>query len=163
MRHTTSIPTTRSIKHGLPYNAASSRSSHTMATMTTTLIILGRINWNEMEIYPTLWMWWRMQQTYTTTMTQTMMKVTMTTLMMKTPLLKTKRIPILPTHKWEDGGNGQRLSHRCKSVVVVVVACMSFPQTLVKGCVFLVCVRFFLAFFECWCVGGMSCFVPLAT
>ena len=95
----TSIPTTRSIKHGLPYNAASTRSSRTMVTMTTTLTILGKNNWNEMEIYLMLLMWWRTQQTYTTTMTQMVMKVTTTTLMMKTPLPKTKRIPILPTHK----------------------------------------------------------------
>ena len=130
--------------------------------MTTTLIILGRNILNKMEIYPTLWMWWRTQQTYTTTMTQTMMKATTTTWMMKTPLPKTKRISILPTHKWEDGGYGQRLSHRCKSVFVVVVfvACMSFPQTLANGCVLLVHVYFFQAFFERWCVCGMSCFVP---
>ena len=104
------MPATRSIEHGLPYNAASTRSSCTMAAMTTTLIILGKNNWNEMEIYLTLWMWWRMWQTFATTMTQMAMKVTMTTLMMKTPLPKTKRIPILPTHKWEDGGYSQRLS-----------------------------------------------------
>ena len=130
--------------------------------MTTTLIILGRNNLNKMEIYLTLWMWWRMQQTYTSTTTQMMTKVAMTTWMMKTPLPKTKRIPILPTHKWEDGGYGQRLSHRCRSVfvVVVVVSCMTFPQTLANVCVFLVCVCFFQAFFECWCVCGMSCFVP---
>ena len=116
-----------------------------MVTMTTTLIILGRNNLNEMEMYLTLWMWWRMWQTYATTMTQTMMKVTMTTWMMKTPLPRTKRIPILPTHKWKEGGYGQRLSHRCRSVfvVTVVVSCMSFPQTLVNGCVFLVHVCFF--------------------
>ena len=83
-----------------------------------------------------------MWKTYATTMTQTTMKATMKTLMMKTPLPKTKRMPILPTHKWEDGGYGQRLSHMCRSVFVVVVVCMSFPQTLAKGCVFLVCVRF---------------------
>ena len=133
-----------------------------MATMITTLTILGKNNWNEMELYLMLWMWWRMQQTYATTMTQMMTKVTMTTLMMKTPLPKTKRIPILPTHKWDNGGYGQRLSHRCRSVFVVVfvvVACMSFPQTFAKGCVFLVCVCFW-AFFEHWCVCGMSCFVP---
>ena len=119
-----------------------------MVTMTTTLIILGRKHLNEMEIYPTLWMSWRMWQTYATTMTHTMMKVIMTTWMMKTPLPKTKRIPILPTHKWEDGGYGQTLSHRCRSVFVfvVAVACMSFPQTLANGCV-LVHVCFFRAFF----------------
>ena len=115
--HTTSIPGTRSIKSGLPYNAASTRSSCTMETMITTLTILGKSNWNEMEIYLTLWMWWRMWQTYAITMTQTMTTATMTTLMMKTPLPKTKRIPILPTHKWEDGSYGQRLSHRCRGVV----------------------------------------------
>ena len=43
----TSIPATRSIEHGLPYNAASTRSSHTMVTMITTLIILGKNNWNK--------------------------------------------------------------------------------------------------------------------
>ena len=98
-----------------------------------------------MEIYLMLWMWWRMQQTYATTMTQMMTKVTVTTLIMKTLLPKTKRIPILPTHKWDNGGYGQRLSHKCRSVFVVVfdvVACMSFPQTFAKGCVFLVCVFF---------------------
>ena len=110
----TSIPATRSIEHGLPYNAASTRSSLTMVTTITTLTILGKSNWNEMEIYPMLWMWWRICQTYATTMTQMMTTVTMTTLMRKkTP--KTKRSPILPTHKWEDGGYGQRLSHRCRS------------------------------------------------
>ena len=129
--------------------------------MTTTLIILGRNNLNKMEIYLMLWMWWRMWQTYTTTTTQTMTKATMTTLMMKTPLPKTKRIPILPMHKWEDGGYGQRLSHTCRSdfVVVVVVVCMSFAQTLANGCVFLGHVCFFWAFFECWCLCGMSCFI----
>ena len=71
-------------------------------------------NWNKMEIYLMLWMWWRMWQTYATAMTQMTMAATMTTLMRKkTP--KTKRIPILPTHRWEDGGYGQRLSHRCRS------------------------------------------------
>ena len=98
----TTIPATRSIEHGLPYNAASTRSSLTMVTTITTLTILGKSNWNEMEIYPMLWMWWRMWQTYTTTMTQMMMTVTMTTLMRK-KIPKTSRIPILPTHKWEDG------------------------------------------------------------
>ena len=74
-----------------------------MATTITTLTILGKSNWNETEIYPMLWMWWRMRQTYATTMTLMMMKVTMTALTMKTPLPKTKTIPILPTHKWDDG------------------------------------------------------------
>ena len=41
-------------------------------------------------------------------------------------------------------------------LVVVVVACMSFPQTLVKVCVFLVCGCFFAHFLEHWCVGGVS-------
>ena len=136
----TSIPATRSIEHGLPYNAASTRSLHTMVTMITTLIILGKSNWNKMEIYLMFWMWWRMRQTYATTMTQMTMTAVMTTLVRKkTP--KTKRIPILPTHKWEDGGYDQRLSHRCRCrnrcfLVVAVIACMSFPQTMVKGCVF---------------------------
>ena len=31
----------------------------TMVTMITTLTILGKSNWNEMEIYLMLWMWWR--------------------------------------------------------------------------------------------------------
>ena len=123
-----------------------------MVTTTTILIILGRNNLNKTEIYPTLWMWWRMRQTYATTMTQTMMKATMTTWMMKTPLPKTKRIPILPTHKWEDGGYGQRLSHRCRSVFVVVVSCMSFPQTLVNECEFLVHVCFLGHFRALVCV-----------
>ena len=104
----TTIPATRSIEHGLPYNAASTRSSLTMATMITTLTILGKSNWNETENYLVLWMWWRMQQTYATTTTQMTMTVTMTTLMRK-KIPKTKRIPILPTHKWEDGGYAQRL------------------------------------------------------
>ena len=43
-----------------------------------------------------LWMWWRMWQTYTTTMTQTMPKVTMTTLMMKTPLPNNKKYLTYP-------------------------------------------------------------------
>ena len=135
----TSIPATRSIKHGLPYNAASTRSSCTMVTTITTLTIWGKRNWNIMEMYLMLWMWWRTWQTYATTMTQMMTTVTTTTLMMKTPLPKTKRIPILPTHKWEDGGYGQRF------VVVVVVVSMSF---LGEGmCVFGVCVCVFLSHF----------------
>ena len=140
----TSIPTTRSIKHGLPYNAASTRSSCTMATMITTLTILGKSNWNEMEIYLMLWMWWRMQQTYATTMTQMTTTVTRTTLMMKTPLPKTKRIPILPTHNWEDGGYGQRLSHRCRSVCCCCCCCVcEFSPNLGEGvCVFGVWVLF---------------------
>ena len=76
----TIIPTTRSIKHGLPYNAASTRSSLTMVTTITTSTILGKSNWNETEIYLMLWIWWRKWQTCTTTMTQMMMTVTMTTL-----------------------------------------------------------------------------------
>ena len=36
-----------------------------------------------------------------------MMKATMTTWMMKTPLPKPKTIPILPTHKWEDGATAR--------------------------------------------------------
>ena len=110
------IPTTRSIEHGLPYSAASTRSSCTMVTMITTLTILGKNNWNETAIYPMLWMWWRTQQIYATTMTQTTMTVTMTTLMRK-KIPKTKIIPILPTHKWEDGGYGQRLFHMCRNRV----------------------------------------------
>ena len=134
-----------------------------MVTMITTLTILGKSNWNKMEIYPMLWMWWRMWQTYATTTTQTMTTVTMTTLMRK-KISKTKRLPILPTHKWEDGGYGQRLSHRCRNrdrcfLVVVVIACMSFPQSLVKMCVFFVCGWFFGHFLECWCVCGV-CFPP---
>ena len=131
----TTIPTTRSIEHGLPYNAASTRSS---LTMVTTLTILGKSNWTETEIYPMLWMWWRTQQTYATTMTQ-MTTVTMTTLMRK-KIPKTKRIPTLPIHKWEDGGYGQRLSHGCRNrnrcffCLFVVVVCRSFPQTLAKVC-----------------------------
>ena len=39
-------------------------------------------------------------------------------------------------------------------VVVVVVVCMSFPQTLVKGCVFMVRGCFFQFFLEL-CVCGM--------
>ena len=110
-----------------------------MVTMITTLTILGKSNWNKMEIYLMLWMWWRMWQTYETTMTQMMMTATTTTLMrMKIP--KTKRIPILPTHKWEPP-----MARDCPIgveigigvfVVVVVVACVSFPKTLVKVCVF---------------------------
>ena len=37
-------------------------------------------------------------------------------------------------------------------LVVVVVACMSFPQTLVKGCVVLGCGCFFGHFLEHLCV-----------
>ena len=59
-----------------------------MVTTITTLTILGKSNWNEMEIYLMIWMWRRMWQTYATTMTQ-MTTVTMTTLMRKkTPKLK---------------------------------------------------------------------------
>ena len=76
-----------------------------MVAMITTLTILGKSNWNKMEIYLMFWMWWRMWQTYETTMTQMMMTATTTTLM-RTKIPKTKRIPILPTHKWEDGGYG---------------------------------------------------------
>ena len=146
----TIIPTTRSIKHGLPYNAASTRSSLTMVTTITTSTILGKSNWNETEIYLMLWIWWRTWQTCTTTMTQMMMTVTMTTLIRK-KICKTKRIPILPTHKWEDGGYSQRLSHMCRNrnrcfFGVVVVVCMSFPQTLAKVWVLLVCGCFLGAF-----------------
>ena len=115
-----------------------------MVTMTTTLIILGRNNLNEMEIYLTLWMWWRMWQTYTTTMLQMMMKVTMTTWMMKTPLPKPKIIPILPTQKWEDGGYGQRLSYRCKSVFLVILLC--FPKPWQLGVLFWCVCAFFRQF-----------------
>ena len=42
-------------------------------------------------------MWWRMQQTYATTMTQTMTKATTTTWIMKTPLpIKLKEYPSYP-------------------------------------------------------------------
>ena len=41
-------------------------------------------------------------------------------------------------------------------VVVVVVACMGFPQTLVKVWVLLVCGCFFGHFVEHWCVCGVS-------
>ena len=51
----TTIPTIRSIEHGLPYNAASTRSSLTMVTTITTLTILGKSNWNKTENYPMLW------------------------------------------------------------------------------------------------------------
>ena len=97
-----------------------------------------------------------MQQTYITTTTQTMMTVTMTTLMMKTLLPKSKRIPILPTHT---SGRMGAMARDCPIgvevfvvVVVVVVACVSFPQTLVKGCVVLVCGCFglFLALVCVW-------------
>ena len=47
-------------------------------------------------------------------------------------------------------------------VVVVVVAYMSFPQTLVKGCVVLVCGCFYGHFFEHWCVCGASFFLFLS-
>ena len=132
-----------------------------MATTTTTLIILGRNNLNETETYQTLWMWWRMWQTYATTMLQMMMKARTTTWMMKTPLPipKPKRIPILPTHKWEDGGYGQRLSHRCRSVFVDVFVAFS-PNFGDWACVFDVCVLFSGGFLSVGvCVCGMSCFV----
>ena len=162
----TTITATRSIKHDLPYNAASTRSSHTMVTMITTLTILGKSNWNKMEIYLMLWMWWRMWQTYTTTMTQ-MMTVTTTTLMRKR-IPKTKRICILPTHKWEDGDYGQRLSHRCRNrnrfFLVVVVACMSFPQTLAKVCVCFWCVgSLFGCFLECLCLWSEFLFLSITS
>ena len=97
-------------------------------------------------------MWWRTWQTYATMMTQMMMKVTTATWMMTTPLPKTKRIPILPTHKWKDGGYGQGLSHRRRSgFFVVVVLCMSFPQPWRMGVCFW-CMCAFWAFFEHWCV-----------
>ena len=96
--------------------------------MTTTLIILGRNNLNKTETYWTLWMWWRMWQKYTTTTLQMMMKVTMTTWMMKTPLPKPK-------------GFDQRLSHRCRSVFVVVFVAFS-PKLGDCVCVFGVCVLF---------------------
>ena len=94
----TTIPTIRSIKHGLPYNAPSIRSSLTMVTMITTLTILGKSNWNKTEIYPMLY--------------------------------------------------GIGVS------IVVVVVCMSFPQTLAKvcGCVFGVWVFGGGHFLEHWCV-----------
>ena len=45
-------------------------------------------------------------------------------------------------------------------VVVVVVACVSFPHTLAKGCVFLVCVCFFQAFFQALVCVWNELFVP---
>ena len=137
------IHATRSIKHGLPYSAASIRQSHTMETMTTTLITLGRNNSNKVETYLTLWMWWRTWKTYATPTSQMMMKVRMTTWMMKTPLPipKPKRIPILPTYKWEDGGYGQGLFHRCRSVLVVAFVAFS-PNLGDWVCGFGVCVLF---------------------
>ena len=91
------------------------------------------------------------------------MTVTTTTLMRK-KIPKTKRIPILPTHKWEDGGYGQRLSHRCRNRNRYFCCCCycvcEFPQTLAKVCVFLVCGCFFEHFLEHWCVHGVSFFVP---
>ena len=111
-----------------------------------TLIILGRNNSDETETYQMLWMWWRMQQTYATTMLQMMTKATTTTLKMKTPLPKPERIPILPTHKWEDGGYSQRLCHIGVEAFLLLFL-LHFPQTLVTGCVFLVCVCFFQVLF----------------
>ena len=106
--------------------------------MTTTLIILGRNNLNKTETYWTLWMWWRMWQKYTTTTLQMMMKVTMTTWMMKTPLPKPK-------------GYDQRLSHRCRSVFVVVFVAFS-PKLGDCVCVFGVCVLFSGIFLALVCV-----------
>ena len=126
--------------------------------MITTLTILGTSNWNEMEIYLMLWMWWRMWQTYATTMTQ-MMTATMTTLMRKkTP--KTKRIPVLPTHKWEDGGYGQRLSHRsrnrssCFFGSCCCCICV-FSPNLGEGVWFWCLGAFWGRFLEHWCVCGV--------
>ena len=59
-----------------------------MVTMITTLTILGKSNWNEMEIYPMLWMRWRTWQTYATTMTQMTTAATTTLMRKKTPKLK---------------------------------------------------------------------------
>ena len=61
------------------------------------------------------------------------------------PIRKPKRIPILPTHKWEDGGYGQRLSHRCRSVFVDVFVAFS-PNLGDWACVFDVCVLFSCGF-----------------
>ena len=72
-------------------------------------------------------------------------KATTTTWMMKTPLPKTKRIPILPTHKWEDGGYRQRLSHRCRSRNRCCCCCFmhEFSPNLGEWvCVFGACVLF---------------------
>ena len=145
----TTIPATRSIEHGLPYNTASTRSSLTMATMITTLTILGKSNWNKTEIYQILWMWWRMQQTDATTMTQTMMTATTTTLMRK-KIPKTKRIPILPTHKWRMGAMARDCPIGVEIGIGVCCCCCccvhQFSQTLVKVCVVLVCGCFFGVF-----------------
>ena len=161
----TTIPATRSNKHGLPYNAASTRSSCTMVTMITTLTILGKSNWNETEIYPMLWMSWRTQQTFATTMTQMMTTATTTTLM-REKIPKTKRRPILPTHKWEDGGYSQRFSHRCRDRNRCFFGCCcccvhEFSPNLGKGmCVFGVWVLFWGIFLSIGvCVWGEG-FVP---
>ena len=42
-----------------------------------------------------------------TTQTMKQMTQTMKVMMKTTPRSKPKRIPILPTHKWEDGGYSQ--------------------------------------------------------
>ena len=44
--------------------------------------------------------------------------------------------------------------------VFLLLHLLCFPQAMVTGCVFWVGVCFFCAFFECWCVCGVSCFVP---
>ena len=57
----------------------------------------------------TYWIWWRKQMKYLTSTTQTMKQTTQTmeVMMKTTPRRKPKRIPILPTNTWEDGGYGQ--------------------------------------------------------
>ena len=69
-----------------------------------------------------------------------MMKARMTTWMMKTPLPipKPKRIPILHTHKWEDGATARDCPIGVE--VFLLLFLLHFPQTLATGCVFLVCV-----------------------
>ena len=63
-----------------------------------------------------------------------------------------KRIPILPTHKWEDGAMANGSPHRNRFVVVVVVI------VVVVACMFFgVCVFFCLGH---WCVCGGSFVVP---
>ena len=44
--------------------------------------------------------------------------------------------------------------------VFLLLFLLCFPQTLVTGCVFSMCVCFCRAFLEHWCVCGMCCFVP---
>ena len=87
------------------------------------------------------------------------------------PIHKTKGIPILPTHKREDGAMASD-SPRCRYfffIVVVVVACVCFcfcccmcffgVLLLLHACVF----GMQVCFVGCWCVCGRSFSFPNCT